>query len=271
MVRVRSTHPSLRAVIAGSARSRRSKCGRPSRNGNAPRRRARSTPGRSQGKPGSHTPTSSCRSPPRETSTFRLAVGGTRQRFPCPEVVLNDGVGHREELPGLLVDFLSLLRAASVDGLPVLYGRGRVSVPAISTLPSPCVDILSPTKQASKKRDSLSGVLLLIHGGASRRFWLEADSPARVAESECCERQKAPQASILFAETNILLLWGSNGRESEPFSVIPVYRSVRCASPPSRYSCTPRKQRGDISREPTLFRQRLKRDLPIRWRRKQAR
>jgi len=36
------------------------------------------------GKPGNHTPKSPCRSLPRETSTFRLAGGGTHQQFPCP-------------------------------------------------------------------------------------------------------------------------------------------------------------------------------------------
>src|ERR1700733_16160335 len=63
---------------------------------------------------------------------------------------------------------------------------------------------------------------------------------------------------------------GSNGRESEPFSVI--LRS------PLRASCQqffeelphPRKYRADISREPAFFRQCLKRDLPIHWRRNQT-
>jgi hypothetical protein len=66
------------------------------------------------------------------------------------EVVLDDGVGHREELPCLLVDFLPLLRAALVDRLPVPYGSRHISRPAIVILPSPCVDIFSPPKQASK-------------------------------------------------------------------------------------------------------------------------
>ena len=108
--------------------------------------------------------------------------------FLAQEVVLDDGVAHREELPRLLIDLLSILRAALVDSLPVLYGRGRISGPAIGTLPSLCVDILSPAKQASKQRDSFSGALLLVHRAApSRRFWLEADSLAQVAESECRE------------------------------------------------------------------------------------
>ncbi len=59
---------------------------------------------------------------------------------------------------------------------------------------------------------------------------------------------------------------GSNGRDSEPFSVIP--RS------PLRATCQhfleillyARKHRGDISWEPAFFRQGLKRDLPIRCR-----
>src|SRR5271157_3010211 len=63
---------------------------------------------------------------------------------------------------------------------------------------------------------------------------------------------------------------GSNGRDSEPFSVIP--RS------PLRTTCQhfleillyARKHRGDISWEPAFFHQGLKRDLPIRWRRNQT-
>ena len=62
----------------------RSKCDRPSRSGNVPRRRARSTRGRSPGTPGNHTPKSFCRSLPRGTSTFRLEGEGTHRRFPCP-------------------------------------------------------------------------------------------------------------------------------------------------------------------------------------------
>ena len=84
--------------------------------------------------------------------------------FLAQEVVLDDGVGQRKELPGLLVDFLSILRPAFVDGLPVLYDRRHISVPAIGVLPSPSVDIFSPAEQVLKKRDSLSGPLLLIHG-----------------------------------------------------------------------------------------------------------
>src|ERR1700730_10433209 len=83
--------------------------------------------------------------------------------FLTQEVVLDDGVGQRKELPGLLVDFLSILQTAFVDGLPVLYDRRHISVPAIGILPSPCVDIFSPAEQASKQRDPLSGPLLLIH------------------------------------------------------------------------------------------------------------
>jgi len=123
------------------------------------------------------------------------------------EVVLDDGVGQRKELPGLLVDFLSILRAAFVDGLPVLYDRRHISVPAISILPSPSVDIFSPAKQASKQRDPLSGALLLVHrwrrlDGFGWRWILCRKLRYRNAVN--C--QKPPQASILLAETNIFLL-----------------------------------------------------------------
>jgi hypothetical protein len=62
------------------------------------------------------------------------------------EMVLDDGVGHREELACLLGDLLSILRAASADGLPVLHVCGHISVPAILVFPSACVDIFSPAK-----------------------------------------------------------------------------------------------------------------------------
>jgi hypothetical protein len=80
-------------------------------------------------------------------------------------------------------------------------------VPAISILPSPCVDIISPAEQASKQRDSLSGPLLLIHG------WRRLDSFGwrwilcrKLRNRNAVNRQKPPQTSILLAETNIFLL-----------------------------------------------------------------
>jgi hypothetical protein len=85
---------------------------------------------------------------------------------------------------------------------------GGVSVPAISILPSPSVDIFSPAKQASKQSDPLSGALLFVH--RRRRLdgfgWRFLDRKLRYRNAVNC--QKPPQASILFAETNILLLWG---------------------------------------------------------------
>src|SRR5215472_12913292 len=59
-------------------------------------------------------------------------------------------------------DFLSILRAAFVDGLPVLHVRWHISVSPIIAFPSACVNIFSPPKQASKQRDSLPGSLLFI-------------------------------------------------------------------------------------------------------------
>jgi hypothetical protein len=122
------------------------------------------------------------------------------------KVVLDDGVGQRKELPGLLVDFLSILPAAFVDGLPVLYDHRHISVSAISILPSPSVDIFSPAKHASKQRDPLSGALLLVHRW--RRLdgfgWRILCRRLRYRNAVNC--QKPPQASILLAETNIFLL-----------------------------------------------------------------
>src|SRR5271165_1836196 len=86
-----------RALSALTAHDQRiSKCGRPSRSENAPRQLAHSTPGRSQGKPGRHTPKSSCRSLPRETSTFRRTGGDIRRRLPCPR----GGSRRRRRSPG---------------------------------------------------------------------------------------------------------------------------------------------------------------------------
>jgi hypothetical protein len=122
-------------------------------------------------------------------------------------MALDDGIGHWEELPCLLRDFLAILRAAFVDGLPILYVRRHISVPTIIVLPSPCVDIFSPAEQASKQRDSLSGPLLLIHGwcrldGFSWRWILWR----KLWNRNAVNRQKPPQASILLAEPNIFLL-----------------------------------------------------------------
>jgi hypothetical protein len=123
-------------------------------------------------------------------------------------MILDDGVGEGKELPGLLVDFLSIFRAAFVDGLSVLYDHRHISVAAISILPSPRVDIFSSAKQASKQRDPLSGALLLVHR------WRRLDGfrgkwPLRrkLRNRNAVNRQKPPQASILLAETNIFLLW----------------------------------------------------------------
>ena len=128
--------------------------------------------------------------------------------FLAQEVVLDDGVGQREELPCLLVDFLPLLRAAFVDRLPVLYGRRHISRPAVGILPSPRVDIFSPAKQASKQRDSLSGALLLVHRwrrldgfGRRRILW------RKLRNRNAVNRQKPPQASIFLPEANVFLLW----------------------------------------------------------------
>jgi hypothetical protein len=122
-------------------------------------------------------------------------------------MVLDDGVGQRKELPGLLVDLLSILRSAFVDGLPVLYDRWHISVPAISILPSPSVDIFSPAKQASKQSDPLSGALLFVY----RRRRLDGFGWRWIFRRKLRYRnavncQKPPQASILLAETNIFLL-----------------------------------------------------------------
>jgi len=123
------------------------------------------------------------------------------------EVVFDDGIGDRKEFPCLLVDFLPLLRAALVDGLPVPYGRRYISVLAFSVLPSPCIHILSPTKQASKQRNSLSGAFLLVH------WWRRLDGfgwkwilRRQLRYRDAVNRQKPSQTGILFAEANILLL-----------------------------------------------------------------
>ena len=128
--------------------------------------------------------------------------------------------------------FSSILRPAFVDGLPVLYDRRHISVPAISILPSPRVDIFSPSEEASKKRDSLSGPLLLYPWVApARRFWLEVDSLAPVAESECCEPPEAaagehsPRGGEHFPGQEVRMEESLNRSRSYR-----VHRSVRCAS-----------------------------------------
>jgi hypothetical protein len=81
-------------------------------------------------------------------------------------------------------------------------------VSAVIVLPSPCVDIFSPAKQASKQRDPLSGALFLVHrwrrlDGFGWRLILQRELRNRNAVN----RQKPPEASIFLAETNVLLLW----------------------------------------------------------------
>jgi hypothetical protein len=91
------------------------------------------------------------------------------------------------------------------------YERAPVAVlhlPAIVIFPSPCVNIFSPPKQASKQGDSLSGALLFIHrrhrlGGLGGRWILRRQLRNRNAVNG----QQPPQASILFAEPECFLLW----------------------------------------------------------------
>ena len=128
--------------------------------------------------------------------------------FLAQEVVLDDGVGQRDELLCLPVDFLPLLRAASVDSLPVLYNHRHISVSAIIILPSPCVDIFSPAKQASKERDSLSGSLCLVH--RRRRpdaFGWRWILRRQLRNRDAVNCKKSPQTSIFLPETNVFLLW----------------------------------------------------------------
>jgi hypothetical protein len=61
-------------------------------------------------------------------------------------MVFDDGVGHWEELPCLLGDLLAILRAAFVDGLPVLHVRWHIAMPAVIVLPSARVNVFSPAK-----------------------------------------------------------------------------------------------------------------------------
>jgi hypothetical protein len=141
------------------------------------------------------------------TTEYTTSAEHPSNRAHTQEVALNDGVGQREELACLLVDFLPILRTAFVDGFPVLYHHRHISVPAISTLPSPYVDIFSPAKQASKQRESLSGSLCLVQ----RRRQLDAFDRRRILRRQlrnwdAVNRKKSPQTSIFLPETNVLLL-----------------------------------------------------------------
>src|SRR5437762_4904222 len=83
--------------------------------------------------------------------------------FLAQKMIFDDSVGEGEVLPCLLVDFLSILRTAPIDGRPVLYGGWRVSMPAIGILPTPCIHVFSSAKQTAKQRDPLSGSLVFVH------------------------------------------------------------------------------------------------------------
>lgn len=104
------------------------------------------------------------------------------------EVVLDDGVGHRESSR---VFWSTLFRSSGrllLMAFQFLYCRGHISVSAIVILPSPCVDVFPPTKQPSKECVSLFWHVPPCPSRApAQRLWLEADSLAPVAEWECCE------------------------------------------------------------------------------------
>jgi hypothetical protein len=155
---------------------------------------------------------------PLESMSSRIATAQERAQANCllaQKMALDDGAGHREEFPCLLVDFLPVLRAAFVDSAPVLQGCRHVSRPAVATLPSPRVDILSPAKQASKQSDSLPGTLTLI------RRWRSLDSCGRRGvlrrkhwNRSVVSRQKPPQAGVLRTKMSTLLLGRLKRRKS---------------------------------------------------------
>jgi hypothetical protein len=98
-------------------------------------------------------------------------------------------------------------RAAFVDGLPVLYDHRHISVPAISILPSPRVDIFSSaetgfeTARFSVWRAPPCPPAVPLDGFGWR--WILCRK-LRYRNAVNC--QKPPQASILLAEANIFLL-----------------------------------------------------------------
>ena len=161
--------------------------------------------------------------------------------FLAQEVVLDDGVGQREELPCLLVDFLPILRTASVDGLPVLYGRRHISVTGHRHSPIAVRrHLLSRETGFETARFSFWHAPPCPPVAPSRRFWLEADSLAPVAESECCEPPEAaagehsPRGDEYFPALEVRMEEILNRSRSYR-----VHRSVRRASTSSRNSCTP--------------------------------
>jgi hypothetical protein len=224
MVRVRITQPSLRAVIADSPRSKKIQIWPP-----FPERERSRAAGtlksrhvsRNARESYSHVLLSKSAARKKHVSSERRGYRPTV--FLAQEVVLDYGVGQRDELPRLPVDLLPLLRAASVDRLPIRHDRRHVSVSAITFLPSPSVYIFSPAKQASKQCDSLSGPLLLVH----RRRCLNSFGKRRILwrklrNRNAVNRQEPPQASVSPREDECFSCSrGSKGRDSEPFSLMP--------------------------------------------------
>src|SRR5580704_1294590 len=83
--------------------------------------------------------------------------------------------------------------------------------------------------------------------------------------------QKPPEASILLTEASIFPSGGSNGRGSEPFSVIPRLPLCPLRQDSFEEFLYPRKHHGDLCRESAFRGQSVKRDLPICRRRDQTR
>ena len=131
------------------------------------------------------------------------------------------------KLPCFLIYFLALLRPAFVDRSPILYVGRHISVPAILDVPIAVRTHLlfretgfEITRSAFLARSALStGGAVSAVLSRRRAFW------RGLRDGNAVNGQQPAQASILFAESNILCSGASNGSESEPLSAISFHRS----------------------------------------------
>jgi len=166
------------------------------------------------------------------------------------------------KLPRLPVDLLPLLRAASVDRLPIRHDAGMYPCRPSLFSHRERIHLLS-RETGSETGDSLSGPLLLVH----RRRYLNSFGRRRILwrklrNRNAVNRQEPPQASVLLAKTNVLLLRRFEWKRVWTILAHGAF-TASCEVPALlRNTSARRKHHSDTSREPAFLGESVKRDLP---------